>query len=207
MSEKGKYRVNVKNVVDISELSCILGDFKWFGWDVDYECLYINIADKEVSRGVEGFRGDIFGDYCSVTYEEMLEILSTPSYGLTPEKAEMISLNTQKAYTEKYSNGDSIGDIMNFDVNRELKIFKENYYKETLKQNLDILNDHLLNGTRIQFNCSGDQWHNVTGKFKLEQLNNKSIKFRVRPDRVNIDGYMLTPKQAIDYINRNYDNE
>lgn len=78
--------------------------------------------------------------------------------------------------------------------------------KETLKQNLDILNDHLLNGTRIQFKHSGDQWYNVTGKFKLEQLKHKSIKLRVRPDRVNIDGYMLTPKQAVDYINRNYGN-
>jgi len=70
--------------------------------------------------------------------------------------------------------------------------------------NLLILNDYLKNGTKIQFNISGTQWHNVTGKFKLEQLKHKSIKLRYKPESVEVDGMMMKPDAAIKYINKHY---
>lgn len=188
MSEKGRYRVNLVKINDVSKLMSLLKDFKWFGMDINYEIYYINIIDQTVCKGFSGFSEDIFGGYCSVTYEEMIEILS---------KQKDLGDNAKKLLDKIQSSTFEELDA------RATKAHE----KETLKQNLEILNDHLLNGTRIQFNCSGDQWHNVTGKFKLDQLKHKSIKLRVRPDRVEVDGVMMKPDAAIKYINKHYNME
>lgn len=195
MSEKGKYRVNLVHRNDVSKLMSLLKDFKWSPNSLPTNYLIIDIIEKHASKvPCEIYNGHLAEIYRLVTYEKIIEILSKPHYDLDADKSN--SFVTKKLLDKIQSSTFEELDA------RATKAHE----KETLKQNLDILNDHLLNGTRIQFKHSGEQWYNVTGKFNLEQLKHKAIKLRVRPDRVSIDGYMFTPQQAIDYINRNYDN-
>lgn len=207
MSEKGKYRVNLINRNDVAKLMSLLKDFKWSPNSLPTNYLIIDVIEKHASKVPrEIYNGHLAEIYRLVNYEKMIEILSKQKDIGDHAKISLgeIHNNVQKSTAD---NAKKLLDKIQRSTFEELDArATKAHEKETLKQNLDILNDHLLNGTRIQFKHSGDQWHNVTGKFKLEQLKHKSIKLRVRPDRVSIDGYMLTPKQAIDYINRNYNN-
>lgn len=207
MSEKGKYRVNLVHRNDVSELMSLLKDFKWSPNSLPTNYLIIDIIEKHASKvPCEIYNGHLAEIYRLVTYEKMIEILSNQKDLGDNAKNSLSEIHNtiQKSVAD---DAKKLLDKIQSSTFEELDArTTKAHEKETLKHNLDILNDHLLNGTRIQFKHSGEQWHNVTGKFKLEQLKNKSIKLRVRPDRVSIDGYMFTPQQAIDYINRNYDN-
>ena len=74
---------------------------------------------------------------------------------------------------------------------------------QSLTEKMNII-ELFLTGEKCQFIHSGEQWHNITGNFKLSALMNKTVRLRVTPKKVNIDGRCLSKDQAIAYIEKHY---
>ncbi len=185
----GKYFVDVSRMNDVSKLLGMLSGYTKTNWVLPTKYLFINIENRSVFKSTDSTANGFIGAYKRVGYDDIINILEDEV------------LKELDAHIETKS---TIGLFKDVSIKEYINSTDP---KDYTNSNLLILNDYLKNGTKIQFNISGTQWHNVTGKFKLEQLKHKSMKLRYKPECVEVDGVMMKPDAAIKYINKHYNME
>lgn len=64
--------------------------------------------------------------------------------------------------------------------------------------------ENYLNGMAVQYRSIGsEQWHNITDK-SVNYLARSNFEYREKPEKVEINGLLLTKEQAIAYIEKIY---